>query len=166
MNTIIEKIRAEVLRLIRKSPGPGSQYGFGMMSACNRILNFLDTIQEQPVCEGLEEEIYNYANTIAEGTPLFEIIPQTARHFYELGCRRTAEKYDEIEYKRQRADVCEGFSKDGIERAAFIRENAAEFMSSLLNNIQVVSPEDMQALADECVKTAEYIWEHSKRVTR
>ena len=37
--------------------------------------------KDQPVCEGLEEEIYNYANTIAEGTPLFEIIPQTARHF-------------------------------------------------------------------------------------
>lgn len=56
MNTIIEKIRAEVLRLIRETDGPGSQYGFGKMSACNRILNFLDTIQEQPVCEGLEEE--------------------------------------------------------------------------------------------------------------
>jgi len=27
-----------------------------------------------------------------------------AEHFYELGCRRTAEKYDEIEYNRQRAE--------------------------------------------------------------
>ena len=51
--SIIEKIRAEVLRLIRESDGPGSPYGIGKMSACNRILNFLDTIQEQPVCEGL-----------------------------------------------------------------------------------------------------------------
>ena len=54
MNTIIEKIRAEVLRLIRETDGPGSQYGYGKMSACNRILNFLDTLQEQPVCEDLE----------------------------------------------------------------------------------------------------------------
>ena len=51
MNTIIEKIRAEVLRLIRESEGPGSPYGFGKMSAYNRILNILDTLQEQPVCE-------------------------------------------------------------------------------------------------------------------
>ena len=41
--------------------------------------------KEQPVCEGLEKEIYNYANSIAEGTPLFEIIPQTARHFAKWG---------------------------------------------------------------------------------
>ena len=41
---------------------------------------------EKPTtAEGLEEEIYNYANTIAEGTPLFEIIPQTARHFAQWG---------------------------------------------------------------------------------
>lgn len=60
---IIEKIRAEVLRLIRETDGPGSQYGFGKMSACNRILNFLDTIQEHPVCDGLEEEIERYLST-------------------------------------------------------------------------------------------------------
>ena len=27
-----------------------------------------------------------------------------ARNFYDLGCRHTAEKYDEIEYNRQRAE--------------------------------------------------------------
>jgi len=42
-------------------------------------------VQEEKPIEGLEEEIYNYANTIAEGTPLFEIIPQTARHFAKWG---------------------------------------------------------------------------------
>ena len=30
-----------------------------------------------------------------------------AEHFYELGCRRTAEKADEIEYNRQRAEESE-----------------------------------------------------------
>ena len=35
-----------------------------------------------------------------------------AEHFYELGCRRTAEKYDEIEYNRQRA---EEQGSDGLE---------------------------------------------------
>lgn len=38
-----------------------------------------------------------------------------AEHFYELGCRRTAEKADEIEYNRQRAE--ESVPKD-LEEAA------------------------------------------------
>ena len=32
---------------------------------------------------------------------------EVAKQFYELGCRRTAEKYDEIEYNRQRAEEAE-----------------------------------------------------------
>ena len=38
-----------------------------------------------------------------------------ANHFYDLGCRQTAEKYDEIEYNRQRAE--ESVPKD-LEEAA------------------------------------------------
>ena len=54
--SIIEQIRSEVLRLIKECDGPGSQYGFGKMGACNRILNFLDTLQEQPVEWSEEDE--------------------------------------------------------------------------------------------------------------
>lgn len=64
----------------------------------------------------MEEETEKFIETFGWGKTKHlaekELISATARHFYELGCRRTAEKYDEIEYKRQRADVCEGF--DGI----------------------------------------------------
>ena len=69
--SIIEKIRAEVLRLIRESDGPGSPYGFGKMSACNRILNFLDTLQEQPVCEDVEEAAKAYADYINSNECLY-----------------------------------------------------------------------------------------------
>ena len=35
-------------------------------------------------------------------------------HFYNFGCKRTAEKYDEIEYKRQRAEesVCDELEEE------------------------------------------------------
>ena len=87
MNTI-ETIRAEVVRLIKECDGSVSQYGFGKESACNRILNFLDTLQEQPVCEGLEEEIERYIPTsLAVKFPTTDIetiksdIRYIARHF-------------------------------------------------------------------------------------
>ena len=44
------------------------------------------------------------------------MIEDVARHFYDLGCRRTAEKYDEIEYNRQRAE--ESVPKDLEEHAS------------------------------------------------
>ena len=80
MNTI-EQIKAEVERRIKEDYSSGDERDETAQGVCASLLSFLDTLKEQPVCEGLEEEIYNYANTIAEGTPLFEIIPQTARHF-------------------------------------------------------------------------------------
>ena len=67
MNTIIEKIRAEVLRIIRESDC--SQWGLGMMSACNRILKFLDTLQEQPVCDGEEEEYEQIKQKVCSDCP-------------------------------------------------------------------------------------------------
>lgn len=67
MNTIIEKTRAEVLRLIRESDC--SQWGLGKMSACNRILKFLDTLQEQPACEGEEEEYEQIKQKVCSDCP-------------------------------------------------------------------------------------------------
>ena len=32
------------------------------------------------------------------------LLKDVSNHFYDLGCTRTAEKYDEIEYNRQRAE--------------------------------------------------------------
>ena len=83
----------------------------------DEILDFLDTLPEQPV-EGLEEEVKNYfqghwpgmetveqCNTDMHFTP--PAIMRLAEHFYELGCRRTTVMYDDIEYERQRAEEAE-----------------------------------------------------------
>lgn len=77
---------------------------------------------EQPVCEDLEEEIKSWHKRHFKSRNAWEDYSghyldknsqlDLARHFYELGFRRTAEKYDEIEYKRQRADVCEGLGNE------------------------------------------------------
>ena len=70
MNTIIEKIRAEVNRRIKSwsTRGENSPEGQGKDTCVSRVteltdlLSFLDTLQEQPVCEGLED----VADTLAE----------------------------------------------------------------------------------------------------
>ena len=54
MNTIIEKIKAEVER--RKNTAETLRE----RNVCIDILDYLDTLQEQPVCEELEEAAKNY----------------------------------------------------------------------------------------------------------
>ena len=60
--------------------------------------------KEQPVEDlDYEKEIYRRFGQIKNFTFAMEV----AKQFYELGCRRTAEMYDEIEYNRQRAEEAE-----------------------------------------------------------
>lgn len=131
---IIEKIRAEVNRLkprIRKICGKEVKIPVEKVrEKFDTLLSFLSVLEkecEKPTtADGLERAVVDYfegywpgmetaeqCNTDLHFTP--PAIMRLARHFYELGCRRTAEKYDEIEYKRQRADVCEGLEEE-IER--------------------------------------------------
>ena len=98
--------------------------------------------------EGLEEEIKSFTEELECGAKniycsmfgkegnfdkfswkdINAIIKDTARHFYELGCRRTAEKYDEIEFNRQRAEesVCKDLEKE-IDFQTFSKEMGAVF---------------------------------------
>ena len=58
---------------------------------------------EKPM--NLEEEIKRFVAEYGyERSEDILLIAIVARQFYELGCRRTAEKFDEIEYNRQRAE--------------------------------------------------------------
>ena len=78
------------------------------------LLSFLSDLEksEKPINqEGLEEEIDRFEDWMEtynqSDYPTSFTIRDIARHFYDLGCRRTAEKYDEIEYNRQRAEESE-----------------------------------------------------------
>lgn len=73
-----------------------------------------------------EQELYNHFGQIKD----FTLGMRIGKHFYELGCRRTAEKYDEIEYNRQRAE--ESVPND-LEEAAdeYLQKVKAGFLRTL-----------------------------------
>lgn len=119
MNTIIEKIRAEVERQARSIDTATGDFAEGRRMEQRIILSALSDLEksEKP-SEGFDGEFSKFSNDVDAEHPFpicVDEFKDFARHFYELGCRRTAEKYDEIEYKRQRAE--ESVPKD-LEEAA------------------------------------------------
>ena len=129
--SIIEQIRSEVERMKNDSVH---------LHTYDELLSFLDTLQEQPVCEELEEEIESFKEKI--GFPVYwcdekeqmDWLSIIARHFYELGCRRTAEKYDEIEYKRQRAGVCEELEEAAKQHSCYEEDCENTFYEPIVRN--------------------------------
>lgn len=100
MTTIIEKFRAEIERLkgictAQIKANPGQTFPFVMeMTGYDKLLSFLSdleksekpTLQEQPVCEGLEEEFKKYWDEMPPETILDkEAFANTARHFAQWG---------------------------------------------------------------------------------
>ena len=82
-------------------------YAHGCVDCCDRVLSFIDSLSEE-TGEGLEKEIEhyyydNFAFISSAHTPTMDIVSDIANHFYELGQRDAANKFDEIEYNRQRA---------------------------------------------------------------
>ena len=77
------------------------------------ILSLIDSLQQEQQEVDLEGEITRFLSNVTKMNkgewrgkyPIGEIgFRAVARHFYELGLRRAAEMYDEIEYNRQRAN--------------------------------------------------------------
>ena len=114
---IIERIRAKIERRKKelekdKTIHPANQAG--RIKELDLILSSLSDLEkecEKPTNIDFEQELYKHFGQVKD----FTLGMQIGKYFYELGCCRTAEKYDEIEYKRQRADVCEGLEEE-IER--------------------------------------------------
>lgn len=98
----IEKER-KILEDTRRGCGL-TEYGCGRLDA----FRFIDSIINSPQVD-LEVEIEkyyydNFAFISSAHTPTKDIVSDIATHFYELGQRRVAEMYDEVEYSRQRAE--------------------------------------------------------------
>ena len=102
MNTIIEKIRAEVNRQAKSIDTATGDFAEGRKMEQRIILSVLSDLEkeEKPMELDFEQELYNHFGQVKD----FTLGMRIGQYFYELGCRRTAEKYDEIEYKRQRAE--------------------------------------------------------------
>ena len=120
---LLAKIKAEIERLYNgEAPKHDQQCNFddGYFTGIDTIAQFIDTLEsEKPINqERLDENIKHYIEDCGwekDSTIPVSFVRQIASHFYDLGCRRTAEKYDEIEYNRQRAK--ESVPKD-LEEAA------------------------------------------------
>lgn len=71
------------------------------------VLKQIDSLQQEQPRVNLEKEIEIYLEPIqawqVQEAP-FTSLENCARHFCEVGLRRAAEMYDEIEYNRQRAE--------------------------------------------------------------
>ena len=112
---LLAKIKAEIERrkgicTAQIKANPEQTFPFVMeITEYDKILSFLSTIKsEKPINqERLDENIKHYIEDCGwekDSTIPVSFVRQIASHFYDLGCRRTAEKYDEIEYNRQRAE--------------------------------------------------------------
>ena len=124
-NEIIQAIREEIARLQPNAPKPGNmksvdaKVAMQVHARLNKLLSFLfDFEKSLPTkvadSKELENEVVSYC--FDNGLNLSpRVATDFAHHFYELGCTRTAEKYDELEYNRQRAE--ESVPKD-IEEAS------------------------------------------------
>lgn len=127
---LLAKIKAEIERLkgickAQIKANPGQTFPFVMeMTGYDKILSSLDSLEpEKPM--NLEEAFESEFAKFSNDPDAFYAFPidladykDFAHHFFEIGCRRTAEKYDEIEYNRQRAEES---VPNGLEEAALSR---------------------------------------------
>ena len=125
MNTIIEKIRAEVERLKNDRAFFDDNQQLAYWEGLNKVSEKLSDLEkecEKPTNIDFEQELYKHFGQVKD----FTLGMQIGKYFYELGCRRTAEKYDEIEYKRQRAE--ESVPSDLEEAAAEYASDSTGFI--------------------------------------
>lgn len=108
-----DRLRARIEQLLEFDGTVKTDYYIGKRDAELVILSFLDSLQqEQPEVdlEQFDKDVTKiWGRCAAEPNDSIaclhiETFNEVARHFYELGCRRTAEMYDDIEYNRQMAE--------------------------------------------------------------
>lgn len=123
---IIQAIKAEIEGLkgictAQIKANPGQAFPFVMeMTGYDKVLSFLPTLEsEKPIIPDLEKELARFylkdlcdseKDEISEATLhhnfpiMWDDLRDIARHFAQWGYLRAAEKYNEIEYNRQRAE--------------------------------------------------------------
>lgn len=97
----IQEVRTEIENRLKEC-SEDTQFE-GERCIYKRILSFISDLEKSLPskvvdAKWLENEIVNYSfNSVPNLSPPLMITADFARHFYELGCRHTAEKYDESE---------------------------------------------------------------------
>ena len=172
--TIIEQIKAEIEKLIERYSSVKAKgvlqegYKGGRLIGYEDALNILKRIQEEsekPINQDeLEREISKkYANDTTTMRTR-EQYAELARYFYDLGCRRTAEKFDDIEYNRQRAEESEKpTNKDELEKEISKSIENLEGCTTKIGDVpeyHLISDEDLREFANHF---AQWGAEHLKK---
>ncbi len=120
-----DKLRAEIESYRKEcedsygNPGDNN-FPFGKVTACREIIEIIDSLQqedEQEVDLGKIIEQTYHDGSVADTDDMDHVTYENiARHFYELGKKDAANKFDEIEYNRQRAE--EEMSDKTLDEAA------------------------------------------------
>ena len=118
----IERLKTVQLKRIQEGDLVDAE-PYDKNEAYNELLDFLDTLEEKPVDFDKAWEEYGKSKG---GGAITVNVKDLARHFYDLGCRRTAEKYDEIEYNRQRAEESEKPMNLEEEINRYLREECSD----------------------------------------
>ena len=100
-----------------------------------------------------EQALYDHFGQVKD----FTLGMRIGKYFYELGCRRTAEKYDEIEYNRQREE--EKPMQEGLEEEIAGMYQAL-FGTDVINRKERLYPDTFEAIARHF---AEWGTEHLKK---
>ena len=126
--SIIEQIKAEVERhkeLFKEAAEVGNYYAGARLDEANEILSFLDTLQEQPVCEELEEAAQHDAictYTMPEDGDIEKVFKvQEARVFHEIGFKAGAnwqKQQDSLHILETCKENGDSFTSEALEEAA------------------------------------------------
>lgn len=109
-----EKLIAEIERHIKHYESSNrDDFKNGELYICQELLSFLDSLQQEMPevdLETFDKEVTKmWRRCAADPNDTIACLHidsfiEVARHFNELGQRKAAEMYDEIEYNRQRAE--------------------------------------------------------------
>lgn len=122
-----DRLRAEIERLKetheRNLDKPMERgrigHAHGYVDCCDEFLAFIDSLQQEQSEVDLKkiiEQTYHDGSVADTDDMDHATYENIARHFFELGQRDAANKYDEIEYNRQREE--EEMSDKTLEEAA------------------------------------------------
>ena len=128
-----EKLIAEIERLLKCTElHRGEAVADGSRQTLYWIKDFITSLQQEQPEVDLEKEVQSFWNANALEYRLGHVadinfLAYTARHFYELGCRHTAEEADRIEFERQEREEMQPTIKGWVARD---KDNAIILYSS------------------------------------
>lgn len=146
-------VMAEIERLKKEDGNPyfpsetaDQYYARGVHFTCDRLVNFLDTLEVKEVDLDFENELYKAFGQVRD----FTLGMRIAKHFFELGLNSQTKDMQEalrIEYEKGRADVLRCIDPDVM---------VADFCSQPLSKTRSLASIYRQGITDILRKIINY----------